>query len=152
MTTLTRLFPVIGRVLLSLIFVAIGVGKLYGWTGFHQYMVAKQLVAIPVLLTLSIAVEIAGGLAVLVGWRARSSAMLLLVYLIPVTLLFHDFWAQQDVQAQIELINFLKNVAIMGGLLLIAAFGPGPFSVDSWLRRRRMTAPPPGPPRVPTSK
>lgn len=140
MTTLTRLFPAIGRVLLSLIFIAIGIGKIYGWSGFHQYMESKLPVAIPVLLSLSIAVEIAGGLTVLVGWRARSAAFMLLVYLIPVTAVFHNFWAMDGMQAQIELINFLKNIAIMGGLLLIVAFGPGPYSVDSWLRRRRLAA------------
>lgn len=141
MTTLTRLFPAVGRALLSLIFIAIGVAKLYGFSGFSQYMEAKHLAAVPVLLTLSIAVELAGGLAVFIGWRARSSALLLLLYLVPVTAVFHDFWAQQGMAAQVELVNFLKNVAIMGGLLLIAAFGPGPYSVDSWLRRKRLAAP-----------
>ncbi|HEX7927050.1 MAG TPA: DoxX family protein [bacterium] len=141
MTTLTRLFPVVGRLLLSSIFVLIGVGKLYGWNGFAQYMDAKHLPAIPVLLTMSIAVEIAGGSALLVGWRARSAALLLIAYLVPVTLQFHNFWALTDAQAQVELVNFLKNIAIMGGLLMVAAFGPGPFSVDSWLRRRANAAP-----------
>jgi putative oxidoreductase len=148
MTTLTRLFPALGRALLSLIFIAIGVAKLYGFSGFSQYMAAKHLAAVPVLLVLSIAVEVAGGLAVLIGWRARSSAVLLLLYLIPVTAVFHDFWAQQDMAAQMELVNFLKNVAIMGGLLLIVAFGPGPYSVDSWLRRKRLNAPPAAPPQT----
>lgn len=141
MTTLTRIFPLVGRVLLSLIFVAIAVGKITGWTGFSEYMGTRHLVAIPVLLTLSMAVEFAGGISVLIGWRARSAALLLLVYLIPVTAIFHNFWAAQGMEAQIEMMNFLKNVAIMGGLLLIAAFGAGPYSVDSWLRRRR-NAPP----------
>jgi putative oxidoreductase len=141
MTTLTRIFPVVGRVLLSLIFVAIAVGKVAGWSGFSQYMESKHLIAIPVLLTASIAVEFAGGLSVLLGWRARSGALLLLVYLLPVTAVFHNFWALQGMQAQIEVINFLKNVAIMGGLLLIVAFGPGPYSVDSWRRRRRNASP-----------
>jgi putative oxidoreductase len=142
MTSLMRLFPAVGRILLSCIFVAIGVGKIVGWAGFYQYMDAKQLIAIPVLLTLSIGVELVLGSLVLIGWRARSSAFALLVYLIPVTAVFHDFWAMQDVRAQIELINFLKNIAIMGGLLLIVAFGPGPYSIDSWLRRRRLNAAP----------
>jgi putative oxidoreductase len=136
MTTLTRIFPLVGRVLLSLIFVAIAIGKVRGWSGFSEYMVSKQLPLIPVLLAVSLVVELAGGLSILLGWRARLGALVLLVYLIPVTVLFHNFWQSQGVQVVIEGMSFLKNVAIMGGLLLIVAFGPGPFSVDSWRRRR----------------
>ncbi len=147
MTALTRILPAVGRCLLSLIFVAIAVGKVTGWSGFSEYMGSKHLVAVPVLLTLSMAVEFAGGLSVLIGWRARYGALLLLVYLIPVTAIFHNFWALQGMQAQIEVVNFLKNVSIMGGLALIVAFGPGPYSVDSWLRRRRN--PPPATTRAP---
>jgi len=137
MTSLSRYLPLVGRGMMSLLFIGIGIGKITGWQGTAEYIASKHLVGVPLLLALSIAVELAGGASLLLGWKARVGALGLLAYLVPVTLMFHDYWALTGMAAQIELLNFLKNVAIMGGLGLIVAFGPGPISVDSWLRRRR---------------
>jgi putative oxidoreductase len=76
-------------------------------------------------------VEILGGLAVLAGFYSRFTAWILFLYLIPTTFLFHNFWAFQGADRIDPLIHFEKNLAIMGGLLLLAAFGAGPYSIDS---------------------
>jgi len=79
---------------------------------------------------------IAGGLSILLGYRAKLGAWLIVLFLIPVTLMLHKFWTVQDpMMAQIQMILFMKNVAMLGGALLISQFGAGPFSLDA--RRSR---------------
>jgi putative oxidoreductase len=72
-----------------------------------------------------------GGLAVLAGFKTRIAAWLLFLYLIPTTFVFHNFWTMQGMERQDGMVHFMKNLAIMGGLLLLAASGPGERSVDS---------------------
>lgn len=75
---------------------------------------------------------LAGGLSVLLGYRAKVGAWLIALFLVPVTLMMHKFWAVHDpMMAQIQLIMFMKNVAILGGALLISQFGAGPLSLDA---------------------
>ncbi len=85
---------------------------------------------------LSGVLAIAGGLSILLGYRARLGAWLIVLFLIPVTLMLHKFWTVQDpMMAQIQMILFMKNVSMLGGALLISQFGAGPFSLDA--RRSR---------------
>jgi putative oxidoreductase len=85
---------------------------------------------------LSGVLAIAGGLSILLGYRAKLGAWLIVLFLIPVTLMLHKFWAVQDpMMAQIQMILFMKNVSMLGGALLISQFGAGPFSLDA--RRSR---------------
>jgi putative oxidoreductase len=85
---------------------------------------------------LSGVVAIAGGLSILLGYRAKLGAWLIVLFLIPVTLMLHKFWAVTDpMMAQIQMILFMKNVSMLGGALLISQFGAGPFSLDA--RRSR---------------
>src|SRR5215472_1654864 len=73
-----------------------------------------------------------GGLSVLLGWRARLGALMLVAFLIPVTLTMHAFWAVKDpMMAQIQFTMFMKNVGLFGGALLVTHFGAGPFSLDA---------------------
>jgi putative oxidoreductase len=82
-------------------------------------------------------IALLGGLSVWLGFKARVGGWLLVVFLLPVTFWMHDFWNVTDsVAAQMDQINFMKNLSLMGGALLIAYFGAGPFSVDSGWRRR----------------
>jgi putative oxidoreductase len=111
-----------GRVLLSLIFVLSGISKIMDWPETVQFMQTQGLPMVPLLLGAAIVVEILGGLSVLIGWHARWGAWLLFLYLIPVTLILHNFWAFTGAEQQMQLVNFLKNLAIMGGLLLVAAY------------------------------
>jgi putative oxidoreductase len=91
-----------------------------------------------VLLAAATALEILGAISVLTGLKARWGAAALVVVLVPVTLVFHNFWAYQGAEAQVQTIQFLKNVGIGGGLLAVFAAGPGALSVDA--RRSRADA------------
>jgi putative oxidoreductase len=109
----------LGRILLSLIFILSGLG-----------MAAKGMVAVPFFLTMAILFEIGGGLSILLGFKARLGAWALAFYLIPVSLIFHNFWAFTGADQRMQMINFLKNLAIMGGLLLVALRGAGKPCID----------------------
>jgi len=126
----------LGRLCLSVIFLLSGIGKIFSWSETAQLMRGEGMVAVPLFLVLAILFEICGGLSVLLGYRARLGALALVVFLVPVTLIFHDFWQYSGSAATQQTINFLKNVAIIGGLLLIIAHGAGAASLD-WLRQRR---------------
>jgi putative oxidoreductase len=120
----------VGRVLLATIFIVSGFGKISGYDGTAGYMAAKGLPMVNVLLPLTIAVELGGGLLLAVGLKARWAALVIFLFLIPVTFVFHAFWGVDPKEAAQQQINFLKNVAIMGGMLMVFAHGPGAYSVD----------------------
>jgi putative oxidoreductase len=130
-----RYLPVIGRYLIAAIFVFSGWGKIAGFAGTVAYMTSKGMPMPQVLLPGAILVELGGGLALMLGWKARWAALAIFLFCIPTTLVFHNFWALPPEQAQNQMIHFLKNLALMGGLLYVVAFGPGAFSLDG-LRRR----------------
>ena len=84
-------------------------------------------------------VSLLGGMSVLVGYRAKLGAALLAFFLVPVTFTMHAFWATPDAQAaQLQTVMFFKNMALLGGTMLIAYFGAGPYSLDQLLLRRRL--------------
>jgi putative oxidoreductase len=120
----------IGRILLALIFVISGFHKIGGFDGTVGYMASKGLPMPQVLLVLTILLELGGGLLLVLGWKARWVAIAFFLWLIPTTLLFHPFWGIPADQVQNQMNNFLKNVSIMGGMLLLFAAGPGAYSVD----------------------
>jgi len=125
-------FAIPGRVLMSSIFLLSGFMKVVGFSGMAGYMASKGMPAPKLMLALAAAAEIVGGLALFLGFLTRLGAFGLFVYLIPTTLIFHNFWAISDSMAhQDQLAHFLKNIAIMGGLLMVAGFGAGPLSVDA---------------------
>jgi len=128
---LTRQFgPVIGRILIALLFIPAGIHKITGFEGTAGYMASKGLPLAEVLLVFTILVELGGGLMILLGWRAREAALILALFLIPVTVVFHGYWNIEDAaQQSAQQIAFYKNLAILGGALFIAAFGPGSYSL-----------------------
>lgn len=129
MKRIERIAPLLGRTLLSAIFLMSGFNKITGWSAAAGYMASKQMPAVPFFLAMAILFELAGGISVITGYKARFGALLLLVFLIPTTLIFHNFWAAEAAQQQNQMIHFLKNVSIMGGLLVIIGLGPGPLSL-----------------------
>ena len=113
-----------GRILLALIFVTSGWGKITGYAGTQGYM---ESAGVPgVLLPLVIAVELLGGIALMLGWRARIVAFLLAGFTLLSALLFH--W---DPGNQQQYLSFMKNVSIAGGFLMIVALGAGAYSLDA---------------------
>ncbi len=121
-----------GRVLLALIFVMSAVGnKIPQFSDVSAYM-ANEGVPLPsLMLAGAIAFLLVGGLSLIAGFKARIGAALLLVFLVLATYFFHDFWTFEDAQAQQQqMIQFMKNAALMGAMLFVIANGPGPWSLD----------------------
>ncbi len=121
--------PLVGRILMAVIFIISGFGMLTGFEGTAQYMASKALPFVPLLLVLTIVIELGGGLLLAMGWHARWAALAIFLFVIPVTIVFHPVWADPG-----QKWAFWKNVFILGGMLYVMAYGPGPFSVDE--RRR----------------
>ena len=120
----------VGRILLALLFLFSGYEKIGAFSKVAAGIAAKGVPFAEAALVVTIVVEIAGGLMLILGWKARWAALALLLWLIPVTLLYHDFWAVDPAQYRGQLNQFLKNLCIMGGMLYITACGAGPLSVD----------------------
>jgi putative oxidoreductase len=121
----------LGRFLLSLIFILSGFMKISGWTQTAGYMSAEGFPMVSVMLAGTILVEMAGGLGLLVGFRARIAAGILFLFMIPTTLIFHNFWAPQGPERMDNMAHFLNNLAVMGGLLMVVALGAGALSLDA---------------------
>ena len=118
--------PLFARILLGLIFVMSGITKITGFEGTQQYMASHGIPLTAVFLVGAIAVEILGGLSVILGLWPRAGAAVLVLFLIPATLIFHTDFSQQT-----QMIMFLKNLSIMGGLLLVMAFGGGRYRIQA---------------------
>ena len=119
-----------GRILLGAIFVISGFGKITGFESTVEHIAEKGLPIPQVLALISILIEFGGGVALLLGWKARWAALAFVVFLIVITPIFHAFWGLSPEQAIGQQINFMKNVSIVGGMMLLFAFGPGRYSVD----------------------
>ncbi|MDO6764276.1 DoxX family protein [Agarivorans sp. 1_MG-2023] len=124
MNALQQLSQPTARLLLALIFIVSGYGKIAGYAGTQAYMEAMGVPG--VLLPLVIALELVGGLAILVGWKTRAIAFLLAGFSVVSGLLFHF-----NPDDQIQMIMLMKNVAIAGGFLLLVAHGAGAYSLDN---------------------
>jgi putative oxidoreductase len=122
--------PLAGRVLMAAIFVKSGLGKIAGFGGVAGYMASKGMPLPELLLVGAILIEVGGGLMLIAGWQARWAALAIIAFTIPATLIFHNFWAVDPAQVQNQTNHFFKNVAIIGGMLYVMAFGAGPLSVD----------------------
>ncbi len=124
-----RYLALVGRILISYIFITSGWGKIFHFVGTAAAMGGKGLPFPEILLVLTILVELGGGLMILLGWHARWAALALFLWLIPVTLVFHRFWGIDPAAVQNQHINFIKNVTIMGGMAYVMAFGSGRLSL-----------------------
>lgn len=120
----------LGRIGLALIFIVSGIGKLRGYDASVAYMVAHGLPG--GLLPLVIFAELGGGLAILFGFLTRWAALGLVVFSLLAAASFHN-----DLSDPNQKINFMKNIAIAGGFLVLAAFGPGAIALDALRNRRK---------------
>ncbi|MES1023665.1 MULTISPECIES: DoxX family protein [Chroococcaceae] len=119
--------PLAARVFLSVIFLRSGINKIFGFAGTQGFMASA---GIPegltgFLLVGSIVLELLGALSVILGYKARWGAIALIVFLVPTTLIFHTNFAED-----MQINQFLKNLGLIGGLLMVVYFGSGPLSVD----------------------
>ena len=136
MDTLNRYGPLVGRILIALIFVVSGFGKISGFEGTVGYIASKGLPLPEFAAMAAVVIELGGGLMVMFGWKARWAAAAMFVFTAVAALIFHNFWAVPAAQSQNQMIHFMKNVSMLGGLLYVIVYGSGPFSVDSTRDRR----------------
>lgn len=120
----------IGRVLVALLFVFAGWNKIGGFDGVAGYIGSKGLPMPQVLAALTIALELGGGLALILGFKTRWVAAAFFLWLVPTSVLFHPFWASDAASVQNNFNHFFKNVSIMGAMAMLVAFGPGAWSLD----------------------
>lgn len=136
MTPSNSVITLSGRILLSVVFLISGLFKVAGYSQIVSYAAAAHLPAPGVAIALAAVAELGCGLAILAGFKTRIAAWILFLYLIPTSFIFHNFWAVQGVEQQTQMVNFIKNVAIMGGLLLLSVNGAGAYSADATLAKK----------------
>lgn len=120
----------IGRILIAVLFIPAGFGKLTGFAGTVGYIGSAGLPLPQLGAALAIVVELGLGLALLVGFKTRIAAAVLALFTLAASFFFHNYWALPADKAMVQQLMFMKNVAITGGLLAFVAFGAGRFSVD----------------------
>ena len=132
-TFIHPLLATTGRVLLGLYFILPGISKILGWDNTAALMTEKGMVLVPVFLPLTIVLQIGGGLALALGFRTKLIAFVLAGLTLAISVVIHNFWARApgELQTAHELQNFVKNLAIMAGLLGYAGLGAGPWSLDA---------------------
>jgi putative oxidoreductase len=136
MQTSCSICAFLGRIGLAGIFLLAGIGKFLGWEETAHLMASKVFNFIPFFLVSAAVVEIVGGLLLIIGYKARIAAAVLFLFLAPTTLIFHNFWDFAGAERSLQLIHFLKNIAILGGLLYVIGFGAGSLSVDRCCERK----------------
>ena len=124
----------VGRILLSLVFLIAGYRKLMGVAASAGYFAKLGFPMPEVLVWVAIAVELGGAILLIVGWKTRWAALLLALFTLIATFAAHRFWEVDPAQYANQMNHFLKNLAIVGGMVILAAIGPGALSVDG--RRR----------------
>jgi putative oxidoreductase len=131
------LLPLLARLLLTAEFAISVNGKITDWSGQAGYMASHGMTLIAPLLGAALVIELVGSLALVTGYQARAAAAVMFAYLGIVSVRLHDFWNIADPgQAGGAQVQFFKNLGMMGGLLMIAVYGPG-----RWALGQRKTSP-----------
>jgi putative oxidoreductase len=120
----------LGRLALAALYLPSGFNKLVHLGSFADALAARGVPAPTLLAFLGAAVEFFGALAVLVGFRTRYAALLMIGFTIVASVVSHHFWDIEDVTRRMQYVQFMKNMAIVGGFLFLFVHGPGPLSVD----------------------
>ena len=134
MNALQNPLALIGRLLLAYFFIPAGIGKIGGFAGTVGYIASKGLPLPEVGAVLAIIVEVGVGL-LLLGFKTRWAALILMVFTLAASVFFHNYWALPEAQAAMQKLMFNKNLGVAGGLLAFAAFGAGAFSLDGLSQR-----------------
>ena len=130
-TPLQNLLALAGRLLLALLFLPAGLSKLTGFAGTVGYISSAGLPMPQVAAVVALVVEIAGGAALVAGYGARVAAIALAAFVLVASFFFHNYWGLPADKQMLQQLMFFKNMAIIGGLLTIAAWGAGAWSVDA---------------------
>jgi putative oxidoreductase len=121
----------IGRLLLVALYLPAGIMKLMGFEGTVGYIASVGLPMATAGAAVAVVVEIAGSAALLAGFQTRVAALVLAAFTLVATVIFHAFWAVPPEQALVQQLMFFKNIAVIGGLLILAAHGAGAWSLDA---------------------
>jgi putative oxidoreductase len=130
MKTNQNAMALIGRILLALMFLLSGIGKIGDFAGTAGYISSVGLPLPSVLAAGALMLEIVAGIALIIGFKTRWAALALALFTIAAAVLFHNYWAMPAGQQMMQQIIFMKNLAVTGGLLMLAIAGPGAWSVD----------------------
>lgn len=120
----------VGRLLMAALFLPAGFSKVAGFAGTVGYIASKGAPVPEVAAIIAIIVEVGGGLALILGFKARWAALALAAFTLVATVMFHNYWTFPAEQQMMQQLMFMKNVAVIGGLLTLAAWGAGAWSVD----------------------
>jgi len=130
-TAMQKPLSLIGRLLLAALFLPAGISKISGFSGTVGYIASAGLPLPELGAAIAIVVEVGGALALILGFGTRWAALALALFTLVATVVFHNFWAVPADQMMVQQLMFFKNVAVVGGLLVLAAFGAGAFSMDA---------------------
>lgn len=133
--TLQNPLSLIGRLLLAALFLPAGISKIGAFAGTAGYIASKGLPLPEVGAAIAVAVEILGGLALILGFGTRLAALALALFTLVATFIFHNYWGVPADQAFVQQLMFNKNIAVVGGLLVLAAHGAGAWSLDAKRQR-----------------
>jgi putative oxidoreductase len=136
MDALSNFVVVVGRILIALIFVRAGINKLGSIDATAAEMAKGGIPLSNILVYGAIVMELGVGLLLMVGLFARCAALALFFYTLVLALIFHAYWAAPAAQARMQASFFFGHLSMMGGMLMVVAFGAGAFSLDAVMRRR----------------
>ncbi|MDI1270204.1 MAG: DoxX family protein [Polaromonas sp.] len=134
LNSLQNPFSLFGRILIALLFVPAGFSKIAGFTGTAGYIASKGVPLPELAAAAAIGIELGLGLLLLIGFQTRWAALGIALFTLVITFIFHNFWAVPAEMVMQQQQAFFKNIAVVGGLLTIVAWGAGAWSVDGKLK------------------
>lgn len=134
MENISSIGLLLGRVFIAQIFLQSGINKIFNFSQTAQFMASHGMHAVPMWLVLAILFELTGTALLIAGFFTRIGALLLIMFMIPVTFVFH-----LDFAVRLQAIMFMKNIAIIGGLFMVLCTGPGKFSMDAKKRYKDLS-------------
>ena len=130
-SSLQNPLTLIGRVCLAMLFLPAGLSKIGGFAGTAGYIASKGVPFASAAAAIAVLIEVGGGLALIAGFGTRWAALALAFFTLVITPIFHGFWGVPAEQVMMQQTMFFKNIAVIGGLLVLAAHGAGAGSVDA---------------------
>ncbi len=130
LNSLQNPLSLVGRILLALLFVPAGFGKITGFAGTADYIASKGVPLPELAAAAAVGVELGLGMLLLIGWQTRWAALGIALFTVVISFIFHNFWAVPADQVMQQQQAFFKNIAVVGGLLTVAAWGAGAWSFD----------------------
>lgn len=136
-TEFNPMFSLVGRVLLAALFIPAGLSKFFNFQGTVGYITAQQFPLPELAAAAAVLIEVVAGIFLLIGLRTKTAAGVLAVFTLIASIGFHKFWAVAPDQAYLQQLMFFKNIAVVGGLMMVASLGGGSWTMDAWRAQRK---------------